>query len=89
MRCGIDRRVRVLGWTDATPGLPLITAADQSASVVAALRTALAGIMTDPALAPARAALRLTGMTVIDRSAYAAVTAIEQRAIALGYPQVA
>ena len=86
---GIDRRIRVLGWTDATPGLPLITAADQSASVVAALRTALAGIMTDPALAPALAALRLTGMTVIDRSAYAAVTAIEQRAIALGYPQVA
>jgi ABC-type phosphate/phosphonate transport system substrate-binding protein len=86
---GIDRRIRVLGWTAATPGLPLITATHQSASVIAALRTALAGIMIDPAVARARAALRLTGMTVIDRSTYAVVQEIEQQAITGGYPRLA
>jgi len=87
--CGIDRRIRVLGWTEATPGLPLISAAHQSARVIAALRNALAGVITDPALGPVRAALRLTGMTVIDPSAYTAVTTIEQQAIAAGYPRLA
>jgi len=86
---GIDRRIRVLGWTAATPGLPLITAAHQSASVIAALRTALAEIIHDPALTRVRAALRLTGMAVIARSVYAVVPAIEQQAIAAGYPQLA
>ncbi|WP_428333505.1 phosphate/phosphite/phosphonate ABC transporter substrate-binding protein [Novosphingobium sp.] len=86
---GIDRRIRVLAWTEPTPGLPLITAANQSAEVIAALREALADVMIDPALHKARAALRLTGTVVIDRTAYGAVTAIEQRAIAAGYPQLA
>lgn len=86
---GIDRRVRVLGWTEATPGLPLICAAGQPDDVVAALREALVSVMADPALAETRAALRLSGVTVIDRSAYGAVTAIAQRAIAAGYPELA
>jgi ABC-type phosphate/phosphonate transport system substrate-binding protein len=86
---GIDRRIRVLAWTEATPGLPLITAAHQPASVITALRIALAEVMTDPALARIRAELRMTGMTVIDRSDYAVIPAIERQAIAAGYPQVA
>jgi ABC-type phosphate/phosphonate transport system substrate-binding protein len=82
----IDRRIRVLGWTAATPGLPLITAARQP---VAALRSALAEVMADPALATVRAALRLGGMTVLDRDAYDAVPALEYEAARAGYPELA
>ncbi|WP_353230448.1 PhnD/SsuA/transferrin family substrate-binding protein [Novosphingobium sp.] len=85
----IDRRIRVLGWTAATPGLPLITSAAQPPAVVAALRTALRRVLADPALAAARAALRLNGIALIDRAAYAVVPALEQAAIRAGYPVLA
>jgi ABC-type phosphate/phosphonate transport system substrate-binding protein len=83
---GIDRRIRILGWTAATPGLPLITAARQS---VAALRTALDEALADRELAPTLAALRLRGITVLDRSAYDSVLALENEAIRAGYPALA
>jgi ABC-type phosphate/phosphonate transport system substrate-binding protein len=82
----IDRRVRVLGWTAATPGLPLICAAGQP---VATLRLALDEVMAAPALAATRAALRLDGMTVLDRSAYDIVPALELQARDQGYPELA
>jgi ABC-type phosphate/phosphonate transport system substrate-binding protein len=82
----INRRIRVLGWTAATPGLPLITAARHH---IAALRTALGDVMANPALAPTHAALRLRGMAVLDCGAYDAVTALERDAIRAGYPVLA
>jgi len=82
----IDRRIRVLGWTAATPGLPLITGVRHH---VTALRTALGEVMADAALAPTLGALRIAGMTVIGRSAYDAVSALENDAIDAGYPVLA
>ncbi len=86
---GIDRRVRVLGWTTATPGLPLVTAAGQPPATVRALRIALADVLTDPALAGTRAALRLTGFATLGRADYAVIPALEASARAAGYPAVA
>jgi ABC-type phosphate/phosphonate transport system substrate-binding protein len=83
---GIDRRLRVLGWTAQSPGLPLITA---QPALVEPLRRALGAVMADPALAPVRAALRLEGIALVDRSAYAAVPALEQAARDAGYPELA
>jgi ABC-type phosphate/phosphonate transport system substrate-binding protein len=85
----IDRRIRVLGWTPASPGLPLITSGRQSAATIAALRAALTDVVADPALAARCAALRLAGMTVLPRSAYDLVPALERQARAAGYPALA
>ena len=84
----IDRRIRVLDWTAATPGLPLITAAGQPEATSAALRTALAEVLSDPALAATRAALRLVGATVLDRRDYDAVLSLERQAREHRYPQL-
>jgi ABC-type phosphate/phosphonate transport system substrate-binding protein len=83
---GLNRRLRVLGWTAQSPGLPLITA---KPALVAPLRRALSAVLADPALAPVRAALRLDGIALIDRRAYAAVPALEQAARDAGYPELA
>ncbi len=82
----LDQRIRVLGWTAASPGLPMITAHGQDSD---ALRKALASVMEDPALAATRNALRLTGMALLDRSAYDVVTRLELEAIDAGYPVLA
>lgn len=84
----LDRRIRVLGWTAASPGLPLVTSACQPYAVVAALRQALFAMPTDPALATARTALRLTGMELLDRSAYDCIALLEKQAMADGYPVI-
>lgn len=85
----IDRYVRVLGWTAATPGLPLITAAQHPPETRAALSEALTEVCADPALTRTLAALRLSGMTAIDRSAYDMIPALAQQARARGYPELA
>lgn len=87
---GIDRRIRVLGWTDSSPGLPLICAATTPAATLSALRESLADLFADPG--PARGALialRLTGFSVLDRATYETVSQLAERAAALGYPELA
>jgi ABC-type phosphate/phosphonate transport system substrate-binding protein len=86
---GLDRRIRVLDWTPASPGLPLITAAGQSERVLTTLRDGLRDVMADPALAAARAALRLRGVAVLDRTDYDRVSGLERQAILAGYPSLA
>lgn len=83
---GLARRIRVLGWTAPSPGLPLITAAG---GPVEALRTALAAVLAAPALAATRRALRIAGMHVLDRRDYAVIPAMEREAAAAGYPDLA
>lgn len=82
----LDRRVRVLDWTAATPGLPLVTGAGRSPD---SLRAALADVVTDPALGETRAALRLNDITVVERGAYDAVPALAAQARNHGYPELA
>lgn len=85
----LEQRIRVLDWTMATPGLPLITAARHGADTVAALRAALAQVIADPSLESTRAALRLADCLVLPRHDYDAVLVLERQAQAAGYPALA
>jgi ABC-type phosphate/phosphonate transport system substrate-binding protein len=77
--------LRVLAWTEATAGLPLITSARTGAPMRRALLRALDAVARDPALAPVRDALRLDGFERLDVGAYDGVLALERRAMAAGY----
>jgi len=86
LRPAATRDLRVLAWTKAAPGLPLIAAATTDAALLAALRQALAEVARDTRLAAVRAALLLEGFETLDQEAYAPLLALEQAAIAQGYP---
>jgi ABC-type phosphate/phosphonate transport system substrate-binding protein len=88
-RQGASASLRVLAWTTASPGLPLITAAATDAATVAALRAALAEVAQDPALAATRATLRLKGVEILPEDAYEAILALERDARSQGYPILA
>ena len=79
-------RLRVLAGTDATPGLPLITALTTPETTRRALAGALEDVAADPALAEIRAALLLDGFRWIAPDAYAAILALERGAVLAGYP---
>ncbi len=81
--------IRVLQASAAAPGLPYVTAATTSAAEIRRLQAGLAAAFADPALAEIRAALRLDGCEILPRSAYDVISALEQAAIAAGYPQLA
>jgi ABC-type phosphate/phosphonate transport system substrate-binding protein len=81
--------VRVIGWSDASPALPLVTASATDDQILAALRAALADIMADQALAPALDALLIAGFDVLPIDAYQGVIELERRAVLLGYPELA
>lgn len=81
-------RLRVLGWTERTPGLPLITAAATPAGTLHALRRALAGVAADPRLAAVRETLLLDGFSLLPRNYYQLTTHLEERAQALDYPSL-
>jgi ABC-type phosphate/phosphonate transport system substrate-binding protein len=79
--------VREIGWTAASPGLPLIAARAVSASVVNALSTALEhALHTDPARAKR---LRLKGFSKLSFADYAPIEQLEREALALGYARLA
>jgi len=82
-------RVRILDWTDTSPGLPLLTAAATDERTLAGLRAALDEIARDPAVAPARDALLIDGFEILDPLTYDRVLNLKQRAGALGYPKLA
>jgi ABC-type phosphate/phosphonate transport system substrate-binding protein len=80
--------VRVLCASATAPGLPYVTAATTSAADVRRLQAGIAAAFADPALAETRAALCLDGCEILPRSAYDVIPAMEQAAIAAGYPQL-
>ena len=80
--------IRVLRASATAPGLPYVTAADTSDADVARLQAGIAAAFADPALAKIRAALRLDGCEILPRSAYDVIPAMEQAAIAAGYPKL-
>ncbi|RFU44798.1 phosphate/phosphite/phosphonate ABC transporter substrate-binding protein [Paraburkholderia sp. DHOC27] len=83
----LAQQVRVLGWTAASPGLPLIAARDVPQAKVEALRATLHDSLKQD---PQRAArLRLSGFSVLSLSDYARITQLENEARALGYPTLA
>jgi ABC-type phosphate/phosphonate transport system substrate-binding protein len=89
LRPRMTQGLRVLAWTTATPGLPLIAAATTDAALLAALRQALAAVARDPALAAVRATLLLDGFEILPQEAYDTILALERDAISRGYPILA
>ena len=73
-RPGVTDALRVLAWTAASPGLPLISARTTSRTILRTLRRVLFEVAADPALREARAELRLTGFCLLPRSKYQAIT---------------
>jgi ABC-type phosphate/phosphonate transport system substrate-binding protein len=83
----LAQQVRALGWTAASPGLPLIAAHEVPQATIEALRAAF-----DDALRkqPERAArLRLKGFSALSLNDYARISQLESEALALGYAQLA
>ena len=63
----IVNEVRILAWTDESPGLPLVTAASTDDVVLSALRQALQEIAHDVRLAELREDLFIEGFEVLMR----------------------
>jgi len=82
-------RLRILDWTDASPGLPLVTARATSAATRAALMEVLTAAMAAPDLAWARRALRLEGIVTLPKGAYDRILELEREAADHGYPVLA
>jgi ABC-type phosphate/phosphonate transport system substrate-binding protein len=82
----VTRHLRTLGWTTATPGLPLVTSTDTSARDIAALRRALLAAADDSALDGVRDRLLLDGFDVLRPARYQAVLRLEAKAVRAGYP---
>jgi ABC-type phosphate/phosphonate transport system substrate-binding protein len=80
--------IRVLCASATAPGLPYVTAATTSAADVARLQAGIAAAFADPALKETHAALLLDGCEILPHSAYDVIPAMEQAAIAAGYPQL-
>jgi ABC-type phosphate/phosphonate transport system substrate-binding protein len=80
--------VRVIEWSDASPGLPLVTAVGTDDRTLAALRAALADIIADSTVAPALDTLLIDGFDAAAFAAYQSVIELERRAAALGYPEL-
>jgi ABC-type phosphate/phosphonate transport system substrate-binding protein len=80
--------LRVLAWTEASPGLPLITSITTAPKLREALAEALRAVASDPVMAPLRAELLLEGFAFLPMSAYQAVLDMERSAYASGYPEL-
>jgi ABC-type phosphate/phosphonate transport system substrate-binding protein len=87
-RPDLVRAVRVLTWTTASPGLPLITSRTTRGGVLAALRLGLAGVAVDPALRAVRETLLLDGFVRLPTTAYPAILIMENAAAEQGYPEL-
>ena len=85
-RPSATRDLRVLAWTQSSPGLPLITSLRTDAATRAALLAALQDVVADASLAPVRAALHLEAFVELPSSAYNVVAEMEAQAVASGYP---
>jgi ABC-type phosphate/phosphonate transport system substrate-binding protein len=85
----VTARLRTIGWTDLTPGLPLVTSAATSQADQAALMRAIRAAVRDPALAGACDLLLLDDVRPIGSGRYAPIRAAEHEAIRSGYPVLA
>ena len=80
---------RVLCRTAPAPGLPYVTSDAVDGEQLRRLRGGLARALADPALAPAREALLLTGIATLPLADYDRIIEMENDALAAGYPEVA
>lgn len=85
----IRRQIKIIGWSNAVPGLPFITAPSASDDDVKRLNRAITHALADPMLAGPRAYLKLAGYEILPEVAYDSVLAMERRAVEAGYPLLA
>ena len=79
----LAQTVREIGWTAASPGLPLIAAGDVPPALIDTMRDALDHAReADPARAKR---LHLKGFSALDLADYARIEQLESEAIAAGY----
>jgi len=83
----VAQQVQAIGWTAASPGLPLIAANDVPQGMIESLRTALDSALASQPLRAKR--LRLKGFAHLPPGDYARITEMENEARALGYPRLA
>jgi ABC-type phosphate/phosphonate transport system substrate-binding protein len=79
---------RVLGYTPLAPSPPYVAPIGATAHRISQLRSALTAVMADPELASVRDDLFLGGLSVIGRTDYEQIAAVEMAAIAMGYPDL-
>ncbi len=79
---------RVLGETEAAPGLPYVTAAVASDDDHRRLTDGVLAAAADPVLGGVRAELLIDGFEVLSRSAYGVIVEMERRAAELGAADV-
>lgn len=82
-------RLRTLGWTARSPGLPLVIAAGASDRTVRILRRVLRDVARDDSLAHTRRRLLIEGFDVLPRARYRSILGQEAKAVRAGYPVLA
>jgi ABC-type phosphate/phosphonate transport system substrate-binding protein len=80
------RRLWVLGWTRASPGLPLVTSVGTDAQMMRRLVLALDEVAAHPGLAAVRGELLLDGFDATPMADYGTILRLEREARDLGYP---
>jgi ABC-type phosphate/phosphonate transport system substrate-binding protein len=80
--------IRRLCPTAPAPNLPYITSLSTSAETLNRLRDGLRSAVGDPSLLAAREALFITDIQILPLAAYAAILAMEEEAVASGYPRL-
>ena len=83
----VTRRLRTLGWTAGTPGLPFVTAVTASAGTIRALRHAIGLAIQDERAAADQ--LLLDRIERIGLRAYDRVKTLEIRSVRMGFPVLA
>jgi ABC-type phosphate/phosphonate transport system substrate-binding protein len=81
-------KLRVLGWTPASPSLPFITASATSGATLRILRSSLTHVLADPELDSVRKRLFLDGVDVEPVAGFPEIRRLKRRAVELGYPVV-
>jgi ABC-type phosphate/phosphonate transport system substrate-binding protein len=79
----------VIGFTEATPGLPLVAAAGLGAATCAAVAEVVRRALSGPQTAALRAPLLIAGAVATTDRDYDAILAMAQRAAESGYPALA
>jgi ABC-type phosphate/phosphonate transport system substrate-binding protein len=79
-------KVKVIDWTPPSPCLPFVTSHVTSEAIVQALRSAIAEVFADTALAQARELLLLEGVDLNPDATLGRVLELESEAEEWGYP---
>ena len=81
--------VRILAWSAPSPALPMITGADTEPKTVELLRSVLADVAADPAMASSLDALLIDKFDYLPVDTYDEVLHLKKEAASLGYPELA